>query len=87
MTAVSDRKKRQAAWTNVRSIQIPSTPTVGRLMRQNGIQVVRTRKFMATTDSDHMFNFASNVRQQDFAMSGPNQEWAGDDTYVWTRAV
>ena len=58
---------------------------VGRLMRQNGIQVVRTRKFKATTDSDHIFNIAPNLLQQDFKASGPNQKWAGDITYVWTR--
>jgi putative transposase len=48
---------------------------VGRLMRQNGIQVVRTRKFKATTDSDHIFNIAPNLLQQDFKASGPNQKW------------
>lgn len=31
---------------------------VGRLMRQNGISVVRTRKHKVTTDSDHKFNIA-----------------------------
>jgi putative transposase len=58
---------------------------VGRLMRQNMICVVRTHKFKATTDSDHMFNIAPNLLQQDFAASQPNQKWAGDITYVWTR--
>ena len=37
---------------------------VGRLMRQNGLQVVRTRKFKATTDSDHVFNIAPDLPQQ-----------------------
>jgi transposase InsO family protein len=46
---------------------------VGRLMRQNAICVVRTHKFKATTDSDHMFNIAPNLLQQDFAASQPNQ--------------
>jgi putative transposase len=58
---------------------------VGRLMRQNSIQVVRTRKFKATTDSDHAFNIAPNLLQQNFTASGPNQKWAGDITYVRTR--
>jgi len=34
---------------------------VGRLMRQNGISVVRTRKHKVTTDSDHKFNIAPNL--------------------------
>lgn len=58
---------------------------VGRLMRQNGTQVIRSRKFKRTTDSDHAFNIAPNLLQQDFTASGPNQKWAGDITYVWTR--
>ena len=39
---------------------------VGRLMRQNGIQVVRTRKFKATTDSRHDFPVADNLLQRRF---------------------
>ena len=58
---------------------------VGRLMRQNGIRIVRSRKFKRTTDSDHAFNIAPKLLQQDFSASGPNQKWAGDITYVWTR--
>ena len=54
-------------------------------MRLNGIQVVRSRKFKRTTDSDHAFNIAPNLLRQDFAASGPNQKWAGDIPYVWTR--
>lgn len=46
---------------------------VGRLMHENGIIVERTRKFKATTDSNHTFNIA------------PNQKWAGDISYIWTR--
>jgi transposase InsO family protein len=38
----------------------------GRLMRQNGIQFIRSRKSKRTTDSDHAFNIAPNFPQQDF---------------------
>ncbi|NRA87667.1 MAG: transposase [Rhizobiales bacterium] len=34
---------------------------VGRLMRQNNISVIRTRKHKATTDSNHKFNIAPNL--------------------------
>jgi len=57
---------------------------VGRLMRQNGITVVRTRKHKVTTDSDHKFNIAPNLLDRDFAADLPNQKWAGDISYVWT---
>lgn len=58
---------------------------VGRLMRQNGIAVVRTRKHKATTDSNHKFNIAPNLLDRDFMADQPNQKWAGDITYIWTR--
>jgi len=58
---------------------------VGRLMRQNGLCAVRTRKYKATTDSNHGFNIAPNVLNRDFMADAPNQKWAGDISYVWTR--
>ena len=32
-----------------------------RLLRENGIKVVRTQKYKATTDSNHTFNIAPNL--------------------------
>lgn len=58
---------------------------VGRLMKENGISVVRTRKHKITTDSDHRFNIAPNLLNQDFTADAPNQKWAGDISYIWTR--
>ena len=58
---------------------------VGRLMRENGIFVERTRKFKATTDSDHTFNIAPNLLDRDFTADRPSQKWAGDISYIWTR--
>lgn len=58
---------------------------VGRLMRENGITVERTRKFKATTDSDHKFNIAPNLLDRDFTADQPDKKWAGDISYVWTR--
>jgi len=58
---------------------------VGRLMRQNGISVIRTRKHKVTTDSNHKFNIAPNLLDRDFNADGPNQKWAGDISYIWTR--
>lgn len=58
---------------------------VGRLMRDNGIRVVRTRKYKVTTDSNHRFNIAPNLLGRDFHAERPNQKWAGDISYIWTR--
>jgi transposase InsO family protein len=57
---------------------------VGRLMRANGIRIVRTRKYKVTTDSNHTFNIARNLLDQDFSADAPNQKWAGDISYIWT---
>ena len=51
---------------------------VGRLMRQNGISVIRTRKHKVTADSNHKFNIAPNLLDQDFNADGPNQKSAVD---------
>ena len=47
---------------------------VGRLMRDNGIKIIRTQKYKATTDSNHTFNSAPNLLDQDFSATGPNQK-------------
>ena len=58
---------------------------IGRLMQQNSITVKRNKKFKATTDSKHSFNIAPNLLKRDFSANRPNQKWAGDISYVWTR--
>jgi len=58
---------------------------VGRLMRQNGISVVRTRKHKITTDSNHKFNIAPNVLKQNFTADRTNQKWVVDISYLWTQ--
>ena len=58
---------------------------VGRLMRENGIRVERSKKYKATTDSNHAFNIAPNLLNRDFHADRLNQKWAGDISYVWTR--
>ncbi|THD70849.1 IS3 family transposase, partial [Thalassobius vesicularis] len=58
---------------------------VGRLMRENGVRVERSKKYKVTTDSNHAFNIAPNLLDRDFRADRPNQKWAGDISYVWTR--
>ena len=50
---------------------------VGRLMRQNGISVVRTR--------NHKFNIAPNLLDRDLTADRANQKWVVDISYIWTR--
>lgn len=58
---------------------------VGRLMRENGLVVKRTKRFRVTTDSNHSFTIAPNILSRDFISVQPNQKWASDISYVWTR--
>jgi hypothetical protein len=55
---------------------------VGRLMGENGIKIIRTQKYKTTTDSNHTFNIAPNLLDQDFSADGTNQKWAGMARYL-----
>jgi putative transposase len=57
----------------------------GRLMRQNDIKAIRAQKNKATTHSNHTFNIAPNLLDQDFSADGPIQKWASDISYIWTQ--
>ncbi|WP_208598616.1 DDE-type integrase/transposase/recombinase [Acetobacter malorum] len=58
---------------------------VGRLMRENDIRVVRTRRFKVTTNSSHTHSIEPNLLGQDFSATALNQKWTADITYIWTR--
>lgn len=55
-----------------------------RLMRDNGLQARRKRRFRRTTDSNHGFPCAPNLLARNFAVERPNYVWVSDVTYVWT---
>ena len=57
---------------------------VARLMRLNGLQARRKRRFKRTTDSHHAWPVARNVIDRDFAAHAPDEKWAVDISYVWT---
>jgi hypothetical protein len=55
-------------------------------MRENGIVVERTRKFKATTDSDHTFNIAPNLAAViTFGTPKPlcSEKGVAIDTKIW----
>lgn len=58
---------------------------VGRLMRQNNISVIWTRKHKVTTDSNHKFNITPNLLDRNFVADLPNQKWVVDISYIWTQ--
>jgi len=58
---------------------------VARLMRKHRIQSRRARRFRVTTKSDHDFPVAPNLLNREFEAEQPDQRWAGDITFIWTR--
>jgi putative transposase len=58
---------------------------VRRLMRENGLNPLQRKRFIATTDSGHGGPVFPNVAKT-LGVDGPNQLWVGDITYVAIKA-
>jgi transposase InsO family protein len=58
---------------------------VERMMKKHGIRAKTKRKFRVTTDSKHNLPVAPNLLDRNFQPERPNQVWASDLTYVWTK--
>ena len=50
---------------------------VGRPRRRNGIEIIKTRKYSITTDSNHTVNITPYLLGQDFSTTGPRPEMGG----------
>lgn len=59
---------------------------VARLRRENGIEARRKRRFRVTIEHRQTAAPAPNLLQRNFAVGAPNRVWAGDITYITTRA-
>ncbi|MEA1648418.1 IS3 family transposase [Nitrospirillum sp. BR 11164] len=60
---------------------VVNSKKVRRLMREHDLQPRHRRRFVATTDSDHDEPIFPN-RVPDMTLTGPDQLWVGDITYV-----
>ena len=58
---------------------------IKRLRQAMNIRCKQVKKFKVTTDSKHRLPIAPNVLNQNFAVSGPNQVWVSDITYIATE--
>lgn len=58
---------------------------VGRLMRENGLQAIRTRKWRGYTNISSALGYAPNLLAQDFTVPDPNRKWSADISYIQTR--
>lgn len=58
---------------------------VARLMRENGLNARRKKRFRRTTDSNHAHPCAANLVARNFTVAEPNQVWVSDVTFIPTR--
>jgi len=58
---------------------------IGRLMREEDLQVQTKRKFKVTTDSNHDKPIAPNLLEREFTVNNPDTVYVGDITYIPTR--
>lgn len=58
---------------------------IKRLRRQMKICCKQVKKYKATSEPNQKLPVAPNLLDQDFAISGPNQAWVADITYVATE--
>lgn len=57
---------------------------VARLMRENGLEARRKRRFRRTTDSKHGHPIAPNILARNFDVTEPDRVWVTDVTAIWT---
>ena len=61
-----------------------SEQRVARLMRDDGLRAVQTKRYRTTTKRNAADAVAPNRLQQDFTATAPNQKWVVDLTYIPT---
>jgi transposase InsO family protein len=62
-----------------------SLKKVARLMRENGLNAKRRRKFIPTTDSKHTLAVCENILNRGFHAEKCGEKWVSDITYLRTR--
>ena len=61
-----------------------SRKKAAKLMRENGLNARRKRKFIPTTDSKHSLPVCGNILNREFYAEKPGQKWVSDITYLRT---
>ncbi len=56
-----------------------------KLMREAGVKAKQWRKYKVTTNSNHKQPVFDNLLKRDFSVAQPDQVYAADVTYIWTR--
>jgi len=58
---------------------------ISKIMKTYGLRAKATKKFKATTNSNHRLPVAPNLLNQNFYADKPNAKWVSDITYIWTE--
>ena len=58
---------------------------VVKIMQLNGWRAKGSRKFKATTNSNHSLPVAPNLLEKNFSATKPNEKWVSDITYIATQ--
>lgn len=73
-------------FAELKSRNIPCTrDTIAKRMASMELVAKATRKFKATTDSNHGKAVSKNLLNQEFTAAYPNQKWVSDITYIPTK--
>jgi transposase InsO family protein len=62
-----------------------SRKKVARLMRENGLNARRRRKFIPTTNSNHGLPVCENILGRQFCAAKGGEKWVSDTTYLRTQ--
>ena len=91
VTGAYHASRKRYGYRRVRSVLnnagfLVSKNTVQRSMQRQMLKARPASRFVHTTDSRHKLPVCRNVLDRDFTATAPNQKWAGDITYLWTRS-
>jgi transposase InsO family protein len=67
------------------AVQSDKRSHISRLIRQNGLSVVRIRKHKVTTDRHHTFSNVPNLLGRNFNSDKPDRKHAADISYIRSR--
>jgi transposase InsO family protein len=80
----SPRVRKELLYTYGKRVSLKK---VARLMRENGLNAIKKRKFMPTTNSKHAFPACENILNRKFHAEQSGQKWVSDITYLRTNNI